>query len=58
MHIGARLQALVPMPEQRAELFRELDGYIRPVLDHMIRHSNLTFDSYVKIREQMKPFEK
>jgi hypothetical protein len=58
MHMGARLQALVPMPEQRAELFRELDGYVRPVLDHMIAHSNLTFDAYVKIREQMKPFEK
>ncbi len=58
MHIGARLQTLIPAPEQRARLFTELDGYIRPVLDHMIAHSNFTLDEYVNIREQMKPFEK
>lgn len=57
MHLGDRLDRLVPSAEKRLELFRELDSYIRPVLDHMIAHSELPYDEYVQIRDTMKPFE-
>ncbi|MGZ4875632.1 MAG: hypothetical protein ACXV5R_10720, partial [Candidatus Angelobacter sp.] len=57
MHLGDRLHRLVPDPDQRLELFTELDGYIRPAIDHMIAHSQLSYDEYLPIRNQMRPFE-
>ena len=57
VHIGDRLDNLVPDPDERRKLFLEVDGYIRAVLDHMIRHSAWEFEDYKKVREQMKPFE-
>jgi hypothetical protein len=57
MHLGHRLDRLIPTFERRAELFRELDSYIRAVLDHMITHSRLSYHDYLQIRDQMRPFE-
>jgi hypothetical protein len=50
VHIGDRLDELVPDNEARLALFLELDGYIRPMLDHMISHSAWEFEEYQKIR--------
>ena len=37
---------------------QNLDGYIRPVIDHMIAHSEESFENYLKIREALRPVEK
>lgn len=57
IHIGERLDKLIPNPAERRKLFEELDGYIRPILDHMINHSELTFDAYLAVRDKMRPFQ-
>jgi hypothetical protein len=57
VHIGERLDDLLPDPDDRRKLFVEVDGYIRKVVDHMIEHSDKDFEAYKKLREQMKPFE-
>ena len=57
VHLGDRLENLVPESDDRQRLFEELDGYIRPIIDHMISHSSLDFEAYLKIRDQLRPFE-
>ena len=57
VHLGHRLDRLVPNPDDRVVLFRELDSYIRPVLDHMIAHSEFSYEQYLQTREQIRPFE-
>lgn len=56
VHIGDRIEALIPSPKARRELFAELDGYIRPVIDHMIQHSEIGFDEYSEIRKTFPAF--
>jgi hypothetical protein len=56
IHIGDRLDLIVRSPDDRRKLFEELDGYIRPVIDHMIEYSYWNFDDYQKIRAEMLPF--
>lgn len=56
VHIGDRIEALIPSPKARRELFAELDGYIRPVIDHMIQHSEIGFDEYIEIRKTFPAF--
>lgn len=57
VHIGARIEDLVPEESARRELFLELDGYIRPAIDHMIAYSHETFAAYEVIREGLRPFD-
>jgi len=58
VHMGERIEALVPNPHERAALFSELDGYIRPVIDHMIEHSKKSFEpEYLNVRDRLRPFE-
>ena len=56
VHMGERLDRIVPDPKQRLKLLRELTGYIGQIINHMIKHSEMTFEEYLKIREQLKPF--
>lgn len=56
VHIGDRIESMIPDPESRKDLFAELDGYIRPVIDHMISHSEMNFDEYVEIRKTFPDF--
>jgi hypothetical protein len=58
VHMGERVERLVPDPQARGQLFLELDGYIRPVIDHMIAHSDMRFEDYLKVRDTLRPFEK
>lgn len=56
VHIGDRIESLIPSPDSRRELFAELDGYIRPVIDHMIQNSELGFDEYSQLRKTFPAF--
>gem|GEM_PF-1171313 len=58
VHIGDRIESLIPNPKARRQLFAELDGYIRPVVDHMIQHSDLDFDEYTQLRKTFPAFLK
>ncbi len=51
VHHGDRIEQILD-EDERSELFRELDGYIRPILSHMIKNSGLSFDEYCEIREK------
>jgi len=53
VHIGARLESLVRTEIERIELFKELDTYIRSVIDHMIKYSSLTYIDYQKLQDAM-----
>lgn len=56
VHIGDRIESLIPSPDSRRKLFAELDGYIRPVIDHMIQNSELGFDEYSQLRKTFPAF--
>lgn len=55
VHMGQRLEDILPTAS-RNDLLKELDGYVRTVIDHMIERSSWTFDSYIKARSEMQPF--
>ncbi len=57
VHMGERIERIVPGSDRRKQLFLELDRYIRPVIDHMIQYSSLTLADYQPIREDLKPYE-
>ena len=57
VHKGEQLEGILPDLQQRLDLFQELDGYIRAVIDHMISHSELTFEEYEIERGKLRPFE-
>ncbi len=56
VHMGDRLDALIPHPDERRRLFEELDHYIRSIINHMVKHSNLSFNEYLEIRSAMARF--
>ncbi|MGB7492923.1 MAG: hypothetical protein WBR26_05610 [Candidatus Acidiferrum sp.] len=57
VHMGARLESILAAGP-RSQLLKELDGYVRTVIDHMIERSSWSYDSYLAHRESMKPFLK
>ncbi len=57
IHMGERIENVVPNEQDRRELFVELDGYIRSVIDHMVKYSELAFDEYLLVREKLRPYE-
>jgi hypothetical protein len=57
VHIGDRVEDIVPGIGDRKSLFLELDGYIKRIIDHMIVHSEKTFTEYLSLRESLRPFE-
>jgi hypothetical protein len=57
VHMGERIEDVVPDLEQRKKLFYELDGYIRPVINHMIQHSNFSLSDYLKVRNELRPYQ-
>lgn len=56
IHIGDRIESLIPDPRKRRDLFDELDRYIRAVLDHMIEHSDMDFPEYLECRKSFPAF--
>jgi hypothetical protein len=57
IHMGDRLERIIPELGKRTELFMELDAYIRTIIDHMIRHSTWGFEEYKGLRAKMRPFD-
>lgn len=53
VHMGARLEQLVKSRSEREDLFRELDGYIRAIMDHMIDHDHMSSSEYEKLISSM-----
>lgn len=53
VHMGARLEQLVKSRSEREDLFRELDGYIRAMIDHMIDHDHMSSSEYENLRNSM-----
>jgi hypothetical protein len=53
VHLGERLEQIVPSERDRNLLFAELQSYLMPVLQHMIQHSSSTFDEYKSIRAEL-----
>ena len=53
VHIGARLEDLVKNRSEREKIFRELDVYIRAIIDHMIKFSYMSYDEYEVIKDNM-----
>ncbi len=58
VHMGERLEQIIPDHWQRTDLFRELDRYIRMVIEHMMRHSEMTLEEYWALRESLRPFDR
>jgi hypothetical protein len=57
VHMGQKLESILPFGP-RNDLLRELDSYVRTVIDHMLERSSWTFDSYKQARSEMTPFLK
>jgi hypothetical protein len=57
IHMGIRLESILAAGP-RNQLLKELDGYVRTVIDHMLERSSWSYDSYLMHREVMKPFLK
>lgn len=57
VHIGERLENIVSTTQARENLFLELDSYIRPIIDHMIEHSEKSFEDYLEARKALRPFD-
>ena len=57
VHMGQRIEDVVPDLNQRRLLFTELDGYIRAVIDHMVKHSGMNFKDYLILRKDMRQYE-
>src|SRR6266851_3567290 len=55
VHMGLRLESILPAGP-RSQLLKELDGYVRTVIDHMLERSSWDYDSYLAHRESMQPF--
>lgn len=58
VHMGKRIEDLVPDEAGRTELFLELYEYIKNVIDHMIGYSDKTFEEYKGVRETLRPFNR
>lgn len=57
VHIGERIEQILPDMKERKAFFRELDGYIRAVIDHMVARSEMTWAEYEAEREKLRPYE-
>lgn len=53
VHIGDRLENLLPTTNDREQLFEELNSYIKCIIDHMIQHSSLSFVDYLDKRQEL-----
>lgn len=53
VHLGKRLEQLIKSRIERENLFRELDGYIRAMIDHMIEHDYMSGEEYEAMKKSM-----
>ena len=57
VHMALRLESILPAAP-RTQLLKELDGYVRTVIDDMLDRSSWDYDSYLAHRDSMQPFLK
>ena len=57
VHMGDRIEDVVPNDQDQTRLFVELDSYLRAAIDHMIAHSGMSFQNYLSIREQLRQYD-
>lgn len=57
VHMGERIEDILPDDKDRKNLFMEVGGYIKSVINHMINHSEKSFDEYLLVRESLRPYE-
>lgn len=50
VHIGERIEDILPSQKQVRELFTELATYIRVLMEHMIMHSKMNLEEYYALR--------
>ena len=50
---GNRLEDMIPSPRDRTELFREIDGYSRAMLNYMMMRSDFSWERHAKHRENI-----
>ena len=56
VHLGERLEDIVPRLKDRVALFEELQVIVSEVLKHMIAHSELTWSDYEQLRDSLGPY--
>ena len=54
IHLGKRIEDLIPLKEKQKELFQELQFYVKSVIDDMIAYSYLSWIDFEKEREKLK----
>ncbi|MCV9389150.1 hypothetical protein [Reichenbachiella ulvae] len=54
IHLGKRIEDLIPIKENQKKLFEELQSYTKSVIDDMISFSHLTWDEFELEREKLK----
>ncbi len=58
VHLGDKIETILPDDNILNMLFQELEIYIKAVIDHMIKYSDLSWDEYLDLRNQLTPFIK
>jgi hypothetical protein len=58
VHHGERFEDVIKSESEQRKFFDELEGFLRPVIEHMIEHSALSFDEYKPLRDSIKVFQK
>ncbi len=56
VHLGEKIEDIVPEDSKLHELFVELQFYIKKVIDHMIVYSYLTWDEYLVQRDALRNY--
>lgn len=56
VHLGERIEEIVPNETDRKALFKEISGYIKAMLNHMIDHSDMAFQEYTDMRKKLARF--
>lgn len=58
VHLGDKIESLLPDDNVLNMLFKELEIYIKAVIDHMVKYSDLSWDEYLDLRNRLTPFIK
>lgn len=53
VHMGQKIEQIVPNVDERKQLFNELHGYLRMLIDHMKAHSDLSWNDYQAVVKQL-----
>lgn len=53
VHLGERIEDIIPIEADRKALFHEIYKYIKSMVDHMITHSDLSFERYRDVRKEL-----